>query len=362
MPQLAAAGDARRPMDDQGRRDAAFMRPDLVPAERGVRDGGAARPEAKECVLRSRRGGLVVAGAAHHHLGARAIIGEKKDERIVKGAHRFQLLQHAADLAIHAIDHRSVYRLLFRLKALLLGSQSLPRHGVERLAGAEVIEHIGLAARRLDERFRRRELALEQAQFLDSREPLRARLFPPLRVRVAVACDVFRWRLDREVRREKSDVGEERIGCVLLGVFLQPANRVIGNGRGRVKGSTRLNGRQRLVVERMPQRAEVVVGVIEPIGVIEARIGEDARRIVDVPLARMIRAIAGRLEVQRQCARPGRKRAARRILRHLLRVIAGHQRGAGGPAARRVVELREPQPIGRQFIQIRRLDLTAVAA
>ena len=45
----------------------------------------------------------------------------------------------------------------------------------------------------------------------------------------------------------------------------------------------------------------------------------------------------------------------------LLRVEAGHQSTASGPAAGSVVELREAQAVLRERIEIRRLNLAAIA-
>ena len=46
----------------------------------------------------------------------------------------------------------------------------------------------------------------------------------------------------------------------------------------------------------------------------------------------------------------------------LVRVQAGQQRGAGGAAAARVVELREPQPAGRKLVEVGRGNFAPVAA
>src|SRR5262249_4504808 len=46
----------------------------------------------------------------------------------------------------------------------------------------------------------------------------------------------------------------------------------------------------------------------------------------------------------------------------LLRVKAGEQRGARGTAPRGVVKLREAQAIGRECIEARRGDFTAIAS
>ena len=51
-----------------------------------------------------------------------------------------------------------------------------------------------------------------------------------------------------------------------------------------------------------------------------------------------------------------------RVEADLLGVVAGEERGARGPAAGRVVELREAQAVGGERVEVRRGDFAAVAA
>ena len=55
---------------------------------------------------------------------------------------------------------------------------------------------------------------------------------PAIAVSPPVVVDVFRGRLEREVRRGEGDVQEERVAGVPLGVLLQVRDAVVGD-RGR---------------------------------------------------------------------------------------------------------------------------------
>ena len=97
-----------RPVDDQRRRDAPFVNPGLVAAERRVGHRRPARPQAEVRRRRAGRRRRVVAVVADHDLRAGAVVGEEKDQRVLEGAHRAELVEHPADLAVHPVDHRRV--------------------------------------------------------------------------------------------------------------------------------------------------------------------------------------------------------------------------------------------------------------
>src|SRR5262245_14549299 len=80
---------------------------------------------------------------------------------------------------------------------------------------------------------------------------------------------------------------------------------------------------------------------------------------VDVPFARVIRAIAKRTEHLRKQFRPLRTLAfpstrytGKRIATNLLGVIPGEQSGSRGPASRRVVELGKPETARGEPVQV----------
>jgi hypothetical protein len=94
------------------------------------------------------------------------------------------------------------------------------------------------------------------------------------------------------------------------------------------------------------------------------------RVTVDMPLAGVVGAIAGRREQLRQEPRPGGPPMARiapldpgrGVAADRLGVVAGEQGAAGRPAAGGVVALRELEAAGRKLIKMGRVDLAAVAA
>ena len=84
--------------------------------------------------------------------------------------------------------------------------------------------------------------------------------------------------MQREVGRDEGQVLEERLPRVFAGMLLQAADGMLGNGRAGVVAVCRLDGRQRLVVFAVQSRREVVVVIVELVGMIEAAVGEDGGR------------------------------------------------------------------------------------
>ena len=76
-------------------------------------------------------------------------------------------------------------------------------------------------------------------QFLQPLPAFLAQRIPAGEVRLAVAGDVLGRRLQREVRRGEREVLEERLVGVLLGVFLQALDGVVGDGGGGVVAGLR---------------------------------------------------------------------------------------------------------------------------
>lgn len=129
--------------------------------------------------------------------------------------------------------------------------------------------------------------------------------------------------------------------------------------------------RQAHVVVRVPLVVGVVQGV--PVEFLEAALRR-ASLVVQMPLADVVAAVPGIAEhlAQRhatvvQAAQVGRSSCRVRIARGeagdsgLGRVEPGHQRGATGAAARRVVEGLEADSVLSQRIDVGRVDLAAVA-
>ena len=115
--QFASGRDARGPVHDQRRGDAALVDPDLVPAERRVARAGPARTQAQERPPRTRVGAPRSWPSPRTSIvGVRAVVGQEEDHRVVERVHGPQLFEHAADLAVHPVDHRRVDRHLGRLE------------------------------------------------------------------------------------------------------------------------------------------------------------------------------------------------------------------------------------------------------
>ena len=112
------------------------------------------RPAGPEAQVRRRpipAARRIVAVAADHDLGAGPVVGQEEDQRVVERVHRPDLIDDAADLAVHAIDHRRVNRHLRRLERLLLVGQFVPGQAAGSLRpGPSFLIGIGKVIRRPD--------------------------------------------------------------------------------------------------------------------------------------------------------------------------------------------------------------------
>ena len=147
---------------------------------------------------------------------------------------------------------------------------------------------------------------------------------------------------------------------MMLRVFLEEVDCMIGNRDAGIPRTFRL--RQGFVIQQMPLRMEMTVLLVHMVGMVEARIRHHSRSVAHMPFAGMIAAIAQRREPLGQRPHPGRELAILRVHPDLLRIVPGHEHTARGPAPRRIVKLRKPQPPCSQLIQIRCRDLTPIAA
>ena len=130
---------------------------------------------------------------------------------------------------------------------------------------------------------------------------LRADGLPAVAIPLAVAGDVLRRRLQREMRRIEGEIEEERLAAVLRRMLRQVLDAVVGDGGRRVVSGPGLDRRQLPVVLEVDARMEVAADVLEVVGAIEP-VGQ--RHPVDVPLARVVRPIAERMEHLGQQLRP----------------------------------------------------------
>jgi hypothetical protein len=251
------------------------------------------------------------------------------------------------------------------LELALLGGQVLPHQRAVQLVRPEFLDRVW-------ERVRRPDLALDRgkrsAADLQLPEPLPPRVaerVPPVEVELAVLRDVLGRGVDREVGGGEREVLEERLVGVLLRVLLEAPDRVVGDrGAGVVPVAGPRRG-QRLVVLGVLLRAEVPVVVVEAVRAVEPAV---EGLTIDVPLARVVRPVALRLQHLGQEPRPRRPHALCPALHagddvaaHLLRVVPGEDRGPRRPAPTGVVELREPQPVRGERVEVRGRDLAAVA-
>ena len=116
-------------------------------------------------------------------ISALAPLSERnKTSVFVERAHRLELVEHAADLAVHAVDHRRVDGHLRRLERPLLGGQLLPGQRPVHLARAELLDGVGEGVRRADVALDRRQRAAHESQAPAS-APALARGWRPSRAR-----------------------------------------------------------------------------------------------------------------------------------------------------------------------------------
>ena len=95
------------------------------------------------------------------------------------------------------------------------------------------------------------QVAGRMQHLLDALPALVANYVPADVVSAGVVRDVVGRRLQGKMRHSERDVSEKRLVVVLLVVFFQEVDRVIGDGGGGVVAFACFDGGQRLVVERV---------------------------------------------------------------------------------------------------------------
>ena len=238
-----------------------------------------------------------MAAVAHHDLGARAVVGSEKDERILVYAHRLELGDQPTDILVHAVDHGGVDRHLRRLEAALLGGQFGPRQGTGDFARAQLLDRSGEGIRRPHLALEGRQRRLGQAHLLLAGEAGGAHGLPAVEVLVSVFGDVLGKRVQGEVRGDVGDVLEERLVFVVGGVVLQAIERVGRRGRRRVVVLLVGGDFDRDIVDRIAAGGEEVPLVLHVQRTVKAG-GDDLP--VDVPLAAVVVAVARGTEELRE--------------------------------------------------------------
>ena len=202
------------------------------------------------------------------------------------------------------------------------------------------------------------------AEFLQPRPSHPPDIVPAGPVAVAILRDHLRRRLEWKVRCRERDVVEKWGCCMVAGMLGEAGDRVVADRCRGVKAVRGRRGRHAL------RAGGVEVVALARSGDLERPVKPLAPRVaVEVPLARVVRPIAGGPEQGRKEPGPGRPRGRRAPLRagqrvptDRLRVVARQQRPAGRPAAGGVGGLRVPQASRREPIEMRCVDLAALTA
>src|SRR5262249_24964889 len=105
--------------------------------------------------------------------------------------------------------------------------------------------------RRPDIAFDGRERRAANMQLFETLPAVVAQGVPAGQIGLSIPGNVLGRSVQREVRSREGEELEERLTWVLLGMFLQTLNGVVGDGRAGVVASVGRDWRQRLVVLRV---------------------------------------------------------------------------------------------------------------
>ena len=375
--ELALRGDARRPVGDERRADAPFVTVVFVQPER--RAAGVGPPAAVavvglrtphrresgtrvECVLRP----ATLVEPERVPLGARPVVAQEQDQRVVEFAVLLQVVHHAADVPVHARHHRRVHRHSPGEVRAPVGVERVPRR--VRALSVDAGPRLVLARRR-----QRRPLG-EQADLDLPGVPFRPQFVPPLRVRVCIRLDVVRLGVQGEVRGVERQVLQERL--LRLAGLGEEVEAVVAEGVRAVEPVFRVfpllpvgrqAGVERVFLEARVEPADHAVELVEPAVGGPRRLRPGAQ----VPLAHHAGVVAGGpkdlgngdgVRLREPLVAAGVGLVVHQPDAGLMRVQAGQQTGTTGAAAGAVVELAEPQAVLREGVERRRGDLPAVAA
>ena len=239
-------------------------------------------------------------------LGARTVVGRKHHNRIFQSAHRLELIQHAANLAIHPVNHGRVNRHLGGLKSLLFLAQSIPRDRARHFISADLLVQFlfGEVPVGYFTRLAVAQGAIHQAHLQLALVALLANHIPAHEISVAIPCDVLGRRLQWKMRHSEGEIGEKGLAGKLRGVILEASGHEIREGYRGVVIAVLGHRRQTDVIKPDTPRIKIAVVVLQPVRAVKPAVGERIRRAVHMPLAAVVGAVAQRLEVRRQQTRP----------------------------------------------------------
>ena len=293
----------------------------------------------------------IVPVAAHHDLRARSVVREEQYEGVLERAHRAELVEHPADLLIHAVDHRGVDRHLRGLEPALNLGEPFPRNRPVQFALAQLRDGVGECIGRAEILVERRQGPDLQTQLPLAYVPFLPQPIPANKIPVFVARDVIGFGMQRKVGRVEREVLEEWPVGIPGRVLSQAFDRVIRRDPGEIAAALGFHIGKPLAIPDLADQVEEPGAIADLVGVIESVVQGVA---VNMPLAGVIGPVARLTQPVRYEAGPWRPLAAaaegaaissrHAIAADLLRIVAGEESRASRPAARSVVELREPQP------------------
>ena len=366
------------PVRDQRDAHAAAVRVLLVPAQRRVADlrpapgivGRAAQP-ADLGEVRLHLVGILrppheearlVGLAARAAFLRRAVVGHQQDDRVVELVRGLQVIDQPADLRVGVIEEGGERFLQRDGEALRVLRHVVP--GIDaRIAGSQ-LGPVG-----------------DDAELLLTRVDLLAHLVPAGVESSAVLVEIGLRRLMRRMGRARREVEEKRLPGINRLVIAQEANRVVGQVLGQVIAILRRLGRRdemivvgQLGVELIGLAAEEAVVAVEAAlqrPLVERTGLRGFLHWREMPLAQRegrVVLVAQHFGDGRRVARdrPAHVRIARvevadRTHADCVMISPGQQRGAGRRAERRDVEVGEAEAVGRQTVDVWRIDRRSVA-
>ncbi len=355
--------DAGGPVDDEGGADAAFVVPVFVELEGGVGGRGPTGTEAEIGGGGAGRGRAIMHVAADDLFGGGAVVGGEEDEGVVELLEGFEAVDDAGDFGVHAGDHGGVDLHFLRLEALFDGVELGPGDGAGDFAGANLFLEFGFVEVPGGDDFgsEGRKGAVDEAHFGLSLPAALADDVPAFVVAAFLGGDVGAGRVEREVGGGEAEIEEEGVGFVVGGVLVEEGDGVVGDVRGEIEVRVGFDGGEEFVVETVAFGGEEAVVVFDVIGAVELGVG-DGELAGDVPLTGVVSAIVRLAEILGGVAGPGGEGVGGFVAADLLGVIAGHEAGAGGPAAGGGVHLGEAEAGFGEGVEEGGGDFGAVAA